>query len=121
MRGTLTCLFLTAPATFIHFFFLSFLPLLYQGGVTFYALFALEAHVIYITLFALVGSGTDLTAPIVTEGAISVGLPHEDTIFGEVVQVVHCLAFLFVVDTTVPYGYDSCQVKTTYFYVMCAT
>jgi hypothetical protein len=59
--------------------------------VTFYALFALEAHVTLVTLFALVGSCTDHASPIVANGAITVCFPHEDTIFGEVVQVVHLL------------------------------
>jgi hypothetical protein len=93
--------------------------------VTFYALFALEAHVIYITLFALVGSGTYLATPVVTESAVTVSLPHQDTIFGEVVEVVHCLAFL-----SVPLPIVSAQLYIVYpktnhskhlFYVMCAT
>jgi Ni,Fe-hydrogenase I cytochrome b subunit len=93
--------------------------------VTFYALFALEAHVTLVTLFALVGSGTYLATPVVTKGAVTVCLPHEDSIFREVVQVVH-LAYPFLVSYSllyIRYRLMSSQndQKKNLFYVMCAT
>jgi len=43
---------------------------------------------------------TDLAAPVGTDGAVHIIFPNNDTIFGGV-EVIHCRAFLFVVDTTV--------------------
>ena len=42
----------------------------------------------------------DLAAPVGTDGAVHIIFPNNDTIFGGV-EVVHCLALSFVVDTTI--------------------